>query len=288
MIRWLRRLVLSLLSLVVVGYVAAAAFLAIRETALVYPGANRPSEPGGVPADSLTVPWDTVSVLANDGVRVLLLRSTLSDAPDAPWILYFHGKGALIGDRGSVNRYKLFRDVGFNVLAAEYRGYGDSGDATPSETGVYADARAAWSYLTGTLHVDGARVVIYGWSLGSGVATELATEVHPAGLVTEGTFTSAPAVGRVMYPWAPTGLIMENRFDNLSKVKGLNVPHLLLHGRKDDVVPLSQAERILAAAPDPTRLVSLDAGHSAVIGDGATAGAALSDFSRTLFGGGGR
>jgi uncharacterized protein len=283
-----RRLGVLVVSAVVLAWVGSVVVLVLSENALVYPGAYHPHPRNALPRDTLALPWDTLSGKADDGARVLLFTSRLADRPAAPWILYFHGNGNYVGDWDSIERYRLFHRLGFDVLGIEYRGYGYGGHAKPSEEGLYADARAGWRYLTATLHVPPGRILIYGWSLGTGVAVELATEVHPAGLVTEGTFTSAPAVGRYHYPWVPVGLLMRNRFDNLSKVARITVPWLLFHGRYDRVVPFEEAPRLVGARPPHARLVPLSAGHNdGVTGDPATAEPALRAFADSLFSGGG-
>jgi fermentation-respiration switch protein FrsA (DUF1100 family) len=199
-------------------------------------------------------------------------------------MLYFHGNGTVVGSRGNVARYGLLRDVGFNVLAVEYRGYGASAaHAPPSEAGLYADARAAWAYLTQTLGVPPSRVVLYGWSLGSGPAVYLATEHAAGGVITEGAYTQLSDVGQAVYPWLPVALVMRNRFDNLGRAPELNEPWLLLHGRHDTLIPLSHSEALAAAAPR-ARLLPLNAGHN----DGAMAEprrtrSALRRFAAELF-----
>ena len=274
----------SLLSLVVIIYLGAVGFMTMRESELVYPGAYRTGGVGLAVQDSTGASWDTLRVAADDGVRVFLLDNRLPAGSHTPWILYFHGNGGHVGSREAIRRYRIFHELGFDVLAVEYRGYGESRGTKPSEAGVYADARAGWKYLTGTLRVDPGRIVIYGWSLGSGVATNLAAEVRPAGLITEGTFTSLPAVGHSLYPWLPTRLIMRNRFDNLSKANRVQAPWLLLHGRHDQEVPFQEAEHLASAGAAHARLVPLDAGHDVLLGDRSGAEAALRTFADSVLG----
>lgn len=117
-------------------------------------------------------------------MAVQVPRSQLRDAPGAAWALYFHGRTMPVGDPANVGRFGLLRDAGFNVLAVEYRGYGASLAAGPaSEEGIYADARAAWRYLTTSMGVAPERILLYGWSFGSAPATKLASEVPAGALV---------------------------------------------------------------------------------------------------------
>lgn len=242
-------------------YAAAIAVLMWQETSLVYVGAGDGRSRRLVPDSAAGIPWDTVRVVASDRVPVVLLRSRVDDAAGRPWAIYLHGNAGFLGARANVARYELLRDAGFNVLAVEYRGYGLSARAgRPSEPGVYADATAAWTYLTRTLGVAPERVAVYGWSLGGGPATYLATEFKAAALITEGTFTALPDVGAELYPWIPVRFVMRNRFDNASRMRGRATPWIIFHGRGDTEVPFTHGEALAAVSPR-AHLVSLDAGH---------------------------
>ena len=279
------RLLVWASGIVLVLYGAAIGYMVSRETALVFVSAGeRPVTRARslLPAAG-TIPWDSLRVPAADSVPVFVLESRVDSAPLRPWVIYFHGNAGLVGSRGNVGRYQLLRESGFNVLAVEYRGYGVSSAAgMPSEAGVHADARAAWEHLTRTRGVAPERIVVYGWSLGSGPATKLASETRPAALITEGGFTSLPAVGAELYPWLPVGLIMRTRFDNLARASSVASPWLILHGRQDEEIPFSHGEALSAAAPR-ARLVTLAAGHDdGVLGDRATALAALRQQAEAL------
>jgi fermentation-respiration switch protein FrsA (DUF1100 family) len=270
--RWIRYVLAVSAGAVVLVYSGAVGYLAISETSLVFAGAGRSPWGRWMPPGDGDMRWDSLRTRADDSVAVFLIQSRVDDSPRRPWAIYFHGNAGLLGSRRNVARYRLLREAGFNVLAAEYRGYGASMSAgSPSEEGVHADAKAAWNYLTRSLDVDPRRIVVYGWSLGSGPAMYLATEMRPGGVITEGAFTSLPDVGAMLYPWVPVRLIMRNRFDNLSRARTLDIPWLVFHGRRDAEIPFAHAER-LAATSRTASLVPLDAGHD----DGVIANRALS------------
>lgn len=167
----------------------------------------------------------------------------------------------MVGSRSSVARYALLRDAGFNVLAPEYRGYGAAASSgSVSEAGVHADARAALAYLTESLRVPPRRVLVYGWSLGSGPAVRLAADHQLGALVTEGGFTSLPDVGAELYPWVPVRMIMRNRFDNIGLARRIDEPWIVFHGRRDSEIPFAHGEGIALVGPT-ARLVPLDAEH---------------------------
>jgi pimeloyl-ACP methyl ester carboxylesterase len=266
-------------------YAAMVGFLAFRETALVYAGSGVGSSRRITPDSASELPWDTLRVSASDGVPVLLLRSRLDDSTHRPWAIFLHGNYGFIGARANVSRYQLLREAGFNVLAVEYRGYGASaGVGPPSERGVKADAAAGWTYLTRTLGVPPARVVVYGWSLGGGPATYLASEFKAAALITEGTFTTLPDVAASAYPWVPVRLVMRNKFDNAGRAPAVTMPWVIFHGRHDTTIPFTHGEALAAAAPRG-RFVPLAADHDeGVMAQRALALAALRDVHRHTLG----
>lgn len=275
--------VLRAAALLVLGYGGAVGVMVLREPAFVFPGAALEAEEARrLPGPAL--PWDSLRVPSDDGVPVFLLVSEGEAAdPSLPWALFFHGNGGLVGSGGSVGRYRLLHDAGFNVLAVEFRGYGVSGGvAPPTEDGLYADARAAWRYLVEMRGVAPSRIVAYGWSLGSGPATYLAADRSPAALVTEGAPTSLPDVGAESFPWIPVRLLMRNRFPNAERGATVDPPWLVFHGRDDQVIPFRHGEA-LASIGRGARLVPLDAGHDdGVLGDRDVALEELRALARSL------
>lgn len=270
------------LAAVLLAYCCAVGFLAATETSRVFVSAGHFPAGFWVPR-SIHMPWDSMTITADDGVPVFLMTSRVDDSAGRPWALYLHGSAGVIGSRSNVGRYRLLREAGFNVLAVEYRGYGAAvHSGAPSEDGLYTDARAAWSHLTRTLAVNPARVAVYGWSLGSGPATYLATRMGAGALVTEGAFTSLTDAGAARYPWVPTRIIMRNRFDNLERGRTVDVPWLIFHGRTDTRIPFSHGVRLASATPS-ARLIPLDAGHGAgVVADSAVALPALRKLAQLL------
>ena len=184
---------------------------------------------------------------------------------DAPAILYLHGNGWNISD--SAYDTARLRRMGFSVLAVDYRGYGKSEGAFPSEVQVYADAQAAWNHLA-TLKPHPGRRFVYGHSLGSAVAIELAVRnPNVTGLIVHAGFTSASDVAREVYGlgFLPLQFLLTQRFDSLAKIGTLAMPVLFIHGRSDSVIPFSMSERLYAAAPWPKFLLLVpEAGHSSV------------------------
>lgn len=182
------------------------------------------------------------------------------NAPDSPAVLYLHG--ARWNLTGSVTRIERWRDLGFAVLAVDYRGFGESSDVAPTEALAYEDAEAAWDYLARM--APGRKRYIVGHSLGGAIATELARRRDDAsGLVLEATFTSVRDMIDLS-PWGflPVGLILTQNFDTLSKIGEVKVPVLITHGTRDSIVPVQMGERLYEAAKAPKRFLRVEgAGH---------------------------
>lgn len=177
------------------------------------------------------------------------------------WVLYMHGQGSSVWRRVEQGHDLQLRNAGYHVLAADYRGFARN-PGTPTEQAVYADVRAAWRYLTDSLHVPATRIVIVGFSLGSGPATQLATEVPAAGLVLVGGFTSVPDRGQELYPALPVTLVASQQFANRGKLATLGaMPVALVHALDDATIPFAHAERNLAAIRGPKRLFAVRGGH---------------------------
>lgn len=176
-----------------------------------------------------------------------------------PTVVLFHGNAGHIGMRGFKVRWYL--DAGYGVLLAGYRGYAGN-PGSPSEDGLYADARAALDFLA-IQGVEGAKLVLYGESLGTGVAVQMATERSVGAVVLESPYTSLPAVGARHFPFAPVHSLMWDRFDSLSKIAGIKAPLLVVHGERDGTVPIDIARTLFKAAVEPKRAVYLaEANHN--------------------------
>jgi uncharacterized protein len=165
-------------------------------------------------------------------------------------LLLCHGNAGNVGDR--VLHAALLTAAGFDVLLFDYRGYGRS-SGRPSEQGTYRDARAALSCLLEQAGVDPARLFYLGESLGGAVAVDLALERPPAGLVLLSAFTRVRELGRLHYPLVPAALIPD-AYPTVRRVRELHAPLLVLHGDRDEIVPLSQGRALFEAAPDPKRM----------------------------------
>ncbi len=177
---------------------------------------------------------------------------------DAPILLYLHG--ARFNVIGSAFRARRMEDLGFSVLAIDYRGFGKSSSDLPSETMAYEDARAAWDWL-GQKYPGHPRY-IFGHSLGGAIAIELAAQVDDeAGTVVEGTFTSIPdVVSTFKWGWLPVSLLITQRFEAVKRVPDIGSPLLVVHGGEDRLIQPELGRRLYEAAAGRKAFVLVEGG----------------------------
>jgi fermentation-respiration switch protein FrsA (DUF1100 family) len=231
-----------------------------------FPGGSLPE-----PAAAGLPEAEGVTVATSDG---LALTAWLVPATaDQPVVLFFHGNAGTIA--GRAGKARLLRDAGYGILLAEYRGYGGN-PGRPSERGLALDARAAIDTLSAR-GVPPGTVVLYGESLGTGVAVRLATERPVRAIILEAPFTSLIEVGKHLYPFLPVEQLAWDRFDSLSRIGEVRAPLLIIHGERDQLVPSRMGRTLLAAAREPKSIVFLPvAGHNDVYRYGA--GQAVLEF----------
>lgn len=249
-----------MVSLLLVGYGGILGWFRLNEDALVFhPLRGKLAAP---PA-ALALDARDVALQSDDGTALVARVIPPPPGPastTAGWILYLHGSGGNVGVVAYNEAWAKFRRLGLGVLAVDYRGFGESG-GRPSETGLYHDAAAAYAYLTGRLGVPPSRIVIYGYSLGSAVAIELATRVPAAGMIVEGALLSVPARGAELYPLLPVAWMARNRFASVEKVAGVSMPKLFIHARDDAEIPIAHGRKLFALASPPKYFQEVAGGH---------------------------
>jgi uncharacterized protein len=191
-----------------------------------------------------------------DGEKVIVW--TVPPKAGKPLILYFHGNGGALRHR--VDRFRAWAQDGAGLVALSYRGYGGS-TGSPSEAGLIADAETAYAFAAARMPPQ--RIVVFGESLGSGVAVALAATHRIGGLVREAPFTSAADVGAAAYWYLPVRLLMKDPFHSDTRIGRVTAPLLVLHGARDGVVPIAQGERLFLLANEPKRFVRFaEGGHN--------------------------
>lgn len=239
----------GLLRGVLVGLLLAVLLLRVFEDRLVFfpvPASSADMKPA-----QIGLPAEEVFLATSDGVR---LHAWWVASPGATvTLLLLHGNAGNLSDR--LETIAFLRQLPANVLAVDYRGYGQS-EGRPSEEGVYRDAEAAYAYLTRERGIPPDRLVVLGQSLGTAVAVDLTAKRPVAGLILESGFPSAPRLAQRAL-WLP-GLrfIIRSRFDSATKLKQIHVPVLVAHCRQDPVIPYEMGEELYAAANQPKTFVS--------------------------------
>jgi len=208
------------------------------------------------PAD-IGLEYESLNLLTIDKERINAWHIP-AESQAAKTVLFFHGNAGNISHR--LETIKIFHLLGFNILIIDYRGFGKS-TGKPSETGTYLDADRAWQYLIEEKGLSNKEIIIFGRSLGGGIATELAKKVQPTMLILESTFTSMPEVSAVHYPFMPTNLIVKHRYETINKLKDIHCPILFAHSKNDEVIPYEHSQRNFAAAHAPKQFIELQGGH---------------------------
>jgi fermentation-respiration switch protein FrsA (DUF1100 family) len=278
--RWLLAVPLVL---VLAVWLSASAYLRVNQLRFVH----HPDGYGGrtmlAPDSGLRV--ETTRVASEDSISLVtwVINPTDTTTTEPIWILVCHGNAGNVSIPLRQEWTRALLREGVGVVAFDYRGYGASDDGPMGEEGLYHDARAVYDWMTTTRGIPASRIVIYGHSLGSGVATHLASRVEAAGLVVEGAFTSATDVGAKRFPFLPVRYVTTERYASIARVDSIRMPKLHLHATDDMVIDYSLGEALFAAAPAPKEFVPLTGGHDrAFRADSATYFGALGKWLRTL------
>lgn len=249
------------LGIAIAVYLAAILYLRVNESSLVF------AREGGLatlktPADSLHLAYRTVVIPTEDSVRLgaWVIPAAHGDS-NGMWVLLCHGQTGNVATTTRPEYYADLRSTGVNTLAFDWRGFGTS-TGTPTEAGLYRDATAAYRYLRDSLKAPADHIVIFGHSLGTAPAIELATRVAAAGLIVEGAPTSVRDRGAEVYPWLPVKYVARVDFNSLSRIGKVRMPILFLHATADVRVPIAHGRRLFDAATGPKQFVELGGSHS--------------------------
>jgi hypothetical protein len=240
-------------------YAVLATVLYVAQRSLMY----FPDTAHVVPAEAGLPEAEEVPLTAADGVHVTAWHVPPRDAK--PVIVYFHGNGGAL--RFRVARFRRLIADGVGLVALEYRGYGGSA-GSPSEQGLIADAQAAYRFAAG--RYPSQQLVLWGESLGSGVAIALAAERPVGRMIVEAPFTSAVALGARHYWYLPVSLLMKDQFRSDLRIGKVTAPVMIMHGVHDRVVPYAMGEQLFDLANKPKHFVRfLDGGHEDLDDNGA-------------------
>jgi uncharacterized protein len=246
--------ILKWLLIVVVGlYCTGLAVLFIRQRTMLFP-----IPPVGRTApDAAGLPQAEEHLLTSaDGTRIIVWHVPAKPGHDV--VLYFPGNGDFLA--GVVGRFKALTSDGTGLVALSYRGYAGS-SGSPSERGLLQDAAAAYAFTAARYAPE--RIVAWGFSLGSGVATAIAAEHPVSKLILEAPYTSTVDVASAMLRIVPVGLLMLDQFHSDRRIANVSVPLLIMHGERDPAIPIVFGERLFVLAHEPKQFVRFpDGGHN--------------------------
>lgn len=236
---------------VVVGYAGCVAALFLLQRSFLFP----------IPTATLTSPSDAglpeaeeVVLTTSDGEKVIVWH--IAAQAGRPVVLYFHGNGDVLA--WQVERFRAITADGTGLVALSYRGYAGS-TGRPSEIGLIADAEAAYSFALA--RYDARRLVVWGFSLGSGVAVALASR-HPIGkLILEAAYTSIAEVAAEHFPLLPARWLVRDQFRSDERIGQVRVPLLMMHGARDTTIPIRFGEALFGLAHDPKQFVRFPDGE---------------------------
>ncbi|HWK00626.1 MAG TPA: alpha/beta fold hydrolase [Xanthobacteraceae bacterium] len=246
------KILTGILLLIAAAYLAAGGVLYFGQRALLY---RPPDTIARTPASEGFPEASTIRIKTRDGEQLVAWFAPPKDGK--PIVLFFHGNAEVLAWR--VERFKKLTQDGTGLLAVSFRGYAGS-TGSPSEAGLVADGEAAYAFAVA--RYTASRIALWGYSLGSGVAVQVAARHPVAKLVLEAPYTSTVDIAAERYPFMPVRGLMLDQFQSIEYIKDVQAPLLILHGAEDRVVPITFGERLFAAANEPKRFVRFpESGH---------------------------
>jgi len=196
--------------------------------------------------DKLIVSIEKVQIKTKDNLKLLSWyhRKNLDEYKT---ILFLHGNAGSLENR--IHKINHFKNMNVNFLIIAWRGFSGN-DGKPTEKGLYEDASSAITWLK-SQGIKESNIIIYGESLGTGVATEIAQNKNFAGIILESPFTSMIDAGKDKYPYLPVRLLLKDKYESDKKMKNINIPVLIMHGKVDDIVPFHMGEKMYKLANQP-------------------------------------
>ena len=232
---------LFLVGLVLLVYLSVTFGLYIYQRSLLY----HPIE-NNYYGDKMTVEVKKVKILTEDNIELLAWYHK-KDIKRFKTILYLHGNAGSLENR--IHKINHFNNVDINFLLLAWRGFSNN-PGKPTEQGLYIDARSAVKWLINE-GVKEENIIIYGESLGTGVATEIAQNKKFAGVILESPFTSMIAAAKSKYPIFPIKLLLKDKYESDKKIKNINSPILIMHGEIDKIVPFWMGKKMFELANEP-------------------------------------
>jgi len=244
---------IKIIQTLVLAYVGLIIFLYFFQRGVIYYPARSLTPPAAVGLAEIEV----VKLNTEDGLDLVAWYEPAKNGK--PTFVYFHGNAGSIANRADIIKPYIAAEYG--VLLVEYRGYGGN-PGRPSEQGLYKDGRAALDFLK-ERSVSNKSIIVYGESIGTGVAVQMAAEREIAGLILRTPMTTLADVGSYHYPFLPVRIMLKDRYNSLDKIKDIHVPVLMFHGSLDKIIPIQFGHQLYMQANEPKEIwVYEDKGHN--------------------------
>ena len=229
------------LSSIILAYIIIVLFTYLYQRKLLY----HPSE-NNYTGDEIQFEYKEVFIEVDKDIKLkswFLKKNVKKDKT----ILYFHGNAGDLTNR--VHKLNELNKLNVNILIISWRGFSGN-PGKPTEKNLYNDAKKSVEWLN-EAGVKNKNIILYGESLGTGVATELGQDNSFAGIVLESPFTSIADAAKIYYPYLPVNLLLKDRYDSIKKIKNIKIPILIMHGKKDNIVPFFMGEKLYQMANEP-------------------------------------
>ncbi|MFT7577174.1 MAG: fermentation-respiration switch protein FrsA (DUF1100 family) [Alphaproteobacteria bacterium] len=254
------RLFIRLIGICVIAYLAILATMYVAQRRLIYSNYDN----GALAAANWMAIQNSQRIKLTTSDNEQLSAWYVAPQPGQPIFLFFHGKGSGLWRKKW--RWQRIRKSGAGIFVFSYRGYpGSTGH--PTEDGLNRDAQAAYDWLSKRHPAN--QIILHGLSLGTGVATTLATKVKARALVLEAPYTAIVDVAAARYPFLPVRLLLWDKFLSRDRIAKVSMPVLILHGTRDSIIPFEHAKRLYRRAIQPKHLVAMSGSdHNTLVRDG--------------------
>ena len=241
MFKKFKKNLLQLILIIFFIYFLVLVFLYFYQRNLLYhPNENNYS------GDKISVDIEKVKITTSDNIELLGWYHE-KNLKDFKTLIFFHGNAGSLENR--IHKLNHFQDMNINFLIIAWRGFSGN-NGKPSEQGLYEDGKSAIDWLI-KKGVSEKNLILYGESLGTGVATHLAQNKSFAGIILETPFTSMIDAAKKFYPYIPVKFLLKDKFENYKKIKKINIPVLVMHGEADQIVPFEMGKKIYEIANQP-------------------------------------
>ena len=228
-------------SSILIAYILVIIFVYFYQRNLLY----HPSE-NNYQNDTIQFNHQEIFIKVNDEIK---LKSWIinKDLKNFKTLVFFHGNAGDLSNR--IYKLNELDKLNINILLISWRGFSGN-EGYPTEKNLYEDAEAAIKWLN-KKKVSNSQIILYGESLGTGVAVEIASKNNFNSIILESPFTSIENSAKIYYPYLPVSFLLKDRYDSISKIKKINSPILIMHGRKDDIVPFFMGKKLFEKANSP-------------------------------------